>query len=150
MQTTRNGCGSVHMTDYLWLCRRVEGGADKTAIMMRLMQHLQRSSPQQAGKQTAEGFAVYIGDSPSDFGSMLQADLGIVVGQNKLLRRVAHAHAVKIKPLIAGATLTGNCLLLCCAYSGACVCVASTLRCTNGLVYASVFVYVLMVVCLLL
>lgn len=122
----------------------MEGGGDKTAIMTQLMQHLQSSNPGRAGKQTAEGFAVYIGDSPSDFGSMLQADLGIVVGQNKLLRRVAHAHAVKIKPLIAGATLTGNYMLLCCAYSGACVCVASALRCTNGLVYASVLVYVLM------
>lgn len=46
--------------------------------------------------------AVYVGDSPSDFAPLLRADLGIVVGQNKLLRQVAKAHGVKLKPLTAG------------------------------------------------
>ena len=46
--------------------------------------------------------AVYVGDSPSDFAPLLRADLGIVVGHNKLLRQVAKAHGVKLKPLTAG------------------------------------------------
>ena len=50
----------------------------------------------------ASKLAVYIGDSPSDFAPLLRADLGIVVGQNKLLRQVAKAHGVKLLPLTAG------------------------------------------------
>ena len=45
---------------------------------------------------------VYIGDSPSDLAPLLKAHLGIVVGLNKALRRVAKAHGVKLKPLTAG------------------------------------------------
>lgn len=50
----------------------------------------------------ASKLAVYIGDSPSDFAPLLRADLGIVVGQNRLLRQVAKAHGVKVLPLTAG------------------------------------------------
>ena len=50
----------------------------------------------------ASKLAVYIGDSPSDFAPLLRADLGIVVGQNRLLRQVAKAHGVKLLPLTAG------------------------------------------------
>ena len=83
----------------------MEGGADKSAIMTKLMQHMQAGhtpKPQQGGGQGGPQLAVYIGDSPSDLAPLLQADLGIVVGQNKLLRRVAQAHGVHIKPLTAG------------------------------------------------
>ena len=49
--------------------------------------------------------AAYIGDSPSDLAPLLRADVGIVVGQNKLLRQVAKALGVKLKPLTAGEVL---------------------------------------------
>ena len=78
--------------------------------MMQLMQQ-----PSQAREPTQDGstgngsgaagtskLAVYVGDSPSDFAPLLRADLGIVVGQNKLLRQVSKAHRVKLKPLTAG------------------------------------------------
>ena len=57
-----------------------------------------------SGNGAADGskLAVYVGDSPSDFAPLLRADLGIVVGHNKLLRQVAKAHGVKLKPLTAG------------------------------------------------
>ena len=56
------------------------------------------------GKGAASGskLAVYVGDSPSDFAPLLRADLGVVVGHNKLLRQVAKAHGVKLTPLTAG------------------------------------------------
>lgn len=76
--------------------------------MMQLMQQSsQAREPTQDGS-TGSGaadtskLAVYVGDSPSDFAPLLRADLGIVVGQNKLLRQVAKAHRVKLKPLTAG------------------------------------------------
>ena len=64
-------------------------------------------SPDSSTPSTASAnskLAVYIGDSSSDFAPLLRADLGIVVGQNKLLRQVAKAYGVKLKPLTAGDT----------------------------------------------
>ena len=76
------------------------------------MRLLQQSSSPHALQDNSSGndngtadeskLAVYVGDSPSDFAPLLRADLGIVVGQNKLLRRVAKAQGVKLKPLTAG------------------------------------------------
>lgn len=87
---------------WLGLCRRVEGAADKAAIMQQLIKQMQDKASDQQRKQHAQQLAVYIGDSPSDVGAMLQADLGIVVGQNVRLRQVAQAYGVKINPLTAG------------------------------------------------
>ncbi len=71
--------------------------------MTELMQQTsQGNSPSSNSPDQASKLAVYIGDSPSDFAPLLQSDLGIVVGQNKLLRQVAEAHGVKMKPLTAG------------------------------------------------
>lgn len=76
------------------------------------MQLMQQSTSAHAPSNSSSGndngtaddrkLAVYVGDSPSDFAPLLRADLGIVVGQNKLLRRVAKAQGVKLKPLTAG------------------------------------------------
>ena len=112
-----------------WGCRRVQGGSDKDALLCQLMEgsgsaHAQSSSSNANGPAADSGsnasgaaadtsssdngaaadskLAVYVGDSPSDFAPLLRADLGIVVGQNKLLRQVAKAHGVKLKPLTAG------------------------------------------------
>ena len=111
-----------------WDCRRVQGGSDKDALLVQLMQdsgsaHTQGSngngtaadsssnangaavdstSSNAKGAAADSKLAVYVGDSPSDFAPLLRANLGIVVGQNKLLRQVAKAHGVKLKPLTAG------------------------------------------------
>ena len=104
---------SACIDPYVTPCRRVQGGSDKDALMMQLMQ--QPSQAQEPTHDTTTGsgggsngtaadrkLAVYVGDSPSDFAPLLRADLGIVVGHNKLLRQVAKAHGVKLKPLTAG------------------------------------------------
>ena len=51
------------------------------------------------------GLTVYVGDSASDLSPLLAADVGIIVGQNKTLRRVAAAAGIAIKPLAAGQTV---------------------------------------------
>ncbi len=85
-------------------CRRVQGGSDKDALLTELMHHTSQAKADSTDGADAEAskLAVYIGDSPSDFAPLLRADLGVVVGQNKLLRQVAKAHGVKLLPLTAG------------------------------------------------
>ncbi len=56
------------------------------------------------GTNGAGGAVVYVGDSVSDLGAMLDAHYGIVVGANQLLRRVARRFGVAVLPL-AGAPL---------------------------------------------
>lgn len=72
--------------------------------MSELMHHTSQAKADSTDDADAEAskLAVYIGDSPSDFAPLLRADLGIVVGQNKLLRQVAKAHGLKLLPLTAG------------------------------------------------
>ena len=48
------------------------------------------------------GLTVYVGDSMSDLAPLLAADIGIVIGQNKLLRRVAKAAGIQLKALVCG------------------------------------------------
>lgn len=67
-----------------------------------------------SGPAPASKLAIYIGDSPSDFAPLLRSDLGIVVGQNKLLRQVANAHGVKMMPLTAGLSHPFLCLSVFC------------------------------------
>ena len=52
------------------------------------------------------GLTVYVGDSMSDLAPLLSADVGIVIGQNKLLRRVAKAAGIQLKPLVSGKALS--------------------------------------------
>ena len=71
-------------------------------LMHRTSQAKSHSTDGADADAEASKLAVYIGDSPSDFAPLLRAELGIVVGQNKLLRQVAKAHGVKLLPLTAG------------------------------------------------
>ena len=88
--------------------RRIESGVDKAAVLdMLLLQHAAASSEHvdagaSSGAPAAGGMSVYVGDSMSDLAPLLSADLGIVVGQNKLLRRVAAAAGITLRPLVAG------------------------------------------------
>ena len=45
---------------------------------------------------------VYVGDSMSDLAALACADIGIVVGTNALLRRVAAAAGLSLRPLHEG------------------------------------------------
>ncbi|EFJ50063.1 hypothetical protein VOLCADRAFT_89047 [Volvox carteri f. nagariensis] len=53
------------------------------------------------GDGGGDGLIVYVGDSTSDLGAMLEADVGVVVGANRLLRRVAARFGVRLRPLAA-------------------------------------------------
>ena len=84
--------------------RRIESGQDKAAVLDRL---LLKAAARQS--QSGPGLAVYIGDSMSDLAPLLAADVGIVIGQNRLLRRVAAAAGISLRPLVCGAALdTGH------------------------------------------
>ncbi len=80
--------------------RRVENGADKAAVLDRLVAAARGDRERGAG---AAGLAVYVGDSASDLAPLLAVDLGVVVGANALLRRAAAAGGVRLRPLAAGA-----------------------------------------------
>ena len=64
--------------------------------------HISTGSDNGSGNANDSKLGVYVGDSPSDFAPLLRADLGNIVGHNKLLRQVAKAHGVNLKPLTAG------------------------------------------------
>lgn len=71
---------------------------------------LKKAARQQGSSASASSsLSVYIGDSMSDLAPLLAVDLGIVIGQNKLLRRVARAAGITLKPLVAGAFKSPDC-----------------------------------------
>ncbi|KAK9833927.1 hypothetical protein WJX74_010080 [Apatococcus lobatus] len=76
------------------ILRRVQSGADKSRVLDDLLLS-------KAIEDGTQGLTVYIGDSASDISPLLAADIGIIIGQNKLLRRVAVAAGITIKPLAA-------------------------------------------------
>ncbi len=76
----------------------MQSGADKSRVLDDLLLT-------KAIEEGAKGLTVYIGDSASDVSPLLAADVGIIVGQNKLLRQVAAAAGITIKPLAAGRTI---------------------------------------------
>lgn len=117
----------------------MEGASDKVHILKQLMQQMHSTAADQHSTQPAQQLAVYIGDSPSDLGAMLQADLGIVVGQNARLRQVADAYGVKLRPLVAGATILHQALhpvLLSYTHMQDCIQQCGQVVCTDGKVVA--------------
>ena len=87
------------------MCRRVECGADKDAIMQRLLASEHSSAAKSNGKDSAasqHGISVYIGDSPSDLLPLVRADVGIVIGKSSSLRRVAAMAGLQLRPLLEG------------------------------------------------
>ncbi|KAG2498573.1 hypothetical protein HYH03_003324 [Edaphochlamys debaryana] len=77
------------------LTKRVQSARDKQAQMQRI----KAKSPTDNDQPPAA--LVYVGDSASDLAALLDADYGIVVGTNRLLRRVAAAYGIVLRPLAA-------------------------------------------------
>ena len=88
----------------LIMCRRIQTGAEKAAFLEGLVRQSQARQSQGGARM-----AVYVGDSMSDLAPLLAADIGIVIGQNKLLRRVAKAAGIRLKSLVCGAALPLAC-----------------------------------------
>ena len=56
-----------------------------------------------AADATAAGITVYVGDSVTDLGALLEVDIGIIMGNNTTLACVAAAAGITVKPLVTGA-----------------------------------------------
>jgi hypothetical protein len=90
------------------LARAVECARDKGALFTRLAAaEAAAAGGRGGGGGGGEGATVYVGDSATDVVPLLAADFGVVVGANKLLRRVLAAHGVRLAPL-AAAPLDGG------------------------------------------
>jgi len=70
--------------------RRVECADDKAAALTALTATLPGAGP-----------VIFVGDSPSDLGALLAADVGVVIGDGGSLRRAAAALGVLLRPLAA-------------------------------------------------
>jgi 2-hydroxy-3-keto-5-methylthiopentenyl-1-phosphate phosphatase len=82
------------------LCRQIETGVDKSAVVDTLL--LKKAASGQGSRFADRSLSVYVGDSMSDLAPLLAVDLGIVIGQNKLLKRVSRAAGITLKPLVTG------------------------------------------------
>lgn len=69
----------------------MQNALDKRAIVKQL-----------ASTTKAGAITVYVGDSVTDLGALLEADIGIVMGDNSTLQRVATAAGITVRPLVTG------------------------------------------------
>lgn len=91
------------------LTKRVQSARDKRAALAELRARLPAASTAAAaadgstdsGSSSNPAALVYVGDSTSDLGAMLDSDFGVVIGSNALLRRVCRRFGVRILPLAA-------------------------------------------------
>ncbi|KAK9829096.1 hypothetical protein WJX72_003863 [[Myrmecia] bisecta] len=81
------------------IARSVQCAIDKAEVLDRLL--LKKAA---ASNGQAEGLSVYIGDSASDIAPLLSADIGIVVGKKRDLRRVMALGGMQMQALVAAPT----------------------------------------------
>ncbi|KZO98459.1 hypothetical protein CALVIDRAFT_561920 [Calocera viscosa TUFC12733] len=74
-------------------------GADK----LRMLCDITGRRPGEAGGQT-DGMVVYVGDSTTDFPSLLEADIGIVVDDNRSLTETCERLGIPMEQGLAAAT----------------------------------------------
>lgn len=73
--------------------------------------------------ETPHGLCVMCGDSLSDLGSLLEADVGIVLGNSGTLRSIAAATGVSIRPLTTGRVADAKLPAVAVTYSAPLLCV---------------------------
>eukprot|EP00879_Flechtneria_rotunda_P015385 GHRR01016084.1.p1 GENE.GHRR01016084.1~~GHRR01016084.1.p1 ORF type:complete len:725 (+),score=300.79 GHRR01016084.1:303-2477(+) len=109
----------VHANELIWgpdgtatgdIEWEVQCGTDKHTAMNKLLQQYLHSRSCSASTDTAApvGAAVYVGDSTSDILPLLKADCGIIIGHNKLLRRVLRTFGVRTQPLCSAPMVPVN------------------------------------------
>lgn len=75
------------------IVKKVESPIDKVQAFRNILQN---------SKNDKKNLTVYIGDSVGDLLSLLEADVGIVVGSSTSLRRVGMHFGVSFVPLLPG------------------------------------------------
>lgn len=55
---------------------------------LEVMEEIRQNSNGDGGEDGENAFTVYVGDSPTDLGCLLRADVGIVMGGNKELKEI--------------------------------------------------------------
>ncbi|KAG2445538.1 hypothetical protein HXX76_000153 [Chlamydomonas incerta] len=89
------------------LAKRVQSARDKRAALAELRSRLPAAPAAAAVDGASDSGSdnpaalVYVGDSTSDLGAMLDSDFGVVIGSNALLRRVCRRFGIRILPLAA-------------------------------------------------
>eukprot|EP00873_Tetraselmis_striata_P012772 jgi/Tetstr1/433036/TSEL_022373.t1 len=77
--------------------REIQCADDKTAAFQQLL-------ASEAAALSEEGrLSVYLGDSATDLGALLEADVGIIVGTSSALQQIAAAAGVRVRPLLEAA-----------------------------------------------
>lgn len=77
------------------IVRRCECAVDKARLFDDLVLGIASE-----GINKKDGVLVYVGDSMTDLSSLISADIGIVMGENRLIREVASAAGIPIVPLV--------------------------------------------------
>ena len=83
----------------------VNGAAAKRAVIARLVRESRQAEPRGGQEAPADRGAapppqvVYIGDSATDLLAMLEADVGILVGNSESTRHIARRFGVRLEPL---------------------------------------------------
>ena len=76
--------------------RRCECATDKGRIFEDLLLGLAAE-----GQAAEGGISVYIGDSMTDIPALISADVGVLMGTNRLVRQVAAVAGIPLRPLVA-------------------------------------------------
>jgi hydroxymethylpyrimidine kinase / phosphomethylpyrimidine kinase / thiamine-phosphate diphosphorylase len=77
-------------------------GAAKTATA------IQKQQQEEEEEENVRGMNIYIGDSMTDVPPLISADLGIVIGEDPLIRRVMDVAGIHLQPLTAVPLSLGN------------------------------------------
>ena len=88
-----DGCGGVSA--------EVNGAAAKQQIIAQLVREARAAGGESAG-------VVYVGDSATDLLAMLEADLGILIGESETTRRIARQFGLRIEALPTAASAIGD------------------------------------------
>ena len=70
---------------------KIRGALDKRAVISQIIA--------EARKEGAEPSVLYVGDSSTDLLALLEADVGILIGESNSARKIARRFGLQLQPL---------------------------------------------------